>query len=136
MQEKAIAPGTNAEAIVIFSLRGRKGRQRKSFYIASNDRARPYLQLRLQGTAVAKEGPAPLSVDFGQISPDGTDEKQVRIACGSGSAFSITGLVSTAAQFSVCFFQFNDGQFPPAFQVRDRKAHFHAIGAAHFETWI
>jgi len=100
MEGKAIAPGTNAEATVIFSLRGRRGRQRKSFYIASNDRARPYLQLRLQGTAVAKEGPAPLSVDFGQISPDGTDEKQVRIACGSGSAFSVTGVVSTVAQFS------------------------------------
>ena len=100
MEGKAIAPGTNAEATVIFSLRGRRGRQRKSFYIASNDRARPYLQLRLQGTAVAKEGPAPLSVDFGQISPECAEEKQVKVNCGSGSAFSITGLVSTAAQFS------------------------------------
>ena len=100
MAEKTISPGTNAQAKVTFSLRGRKGRQRKSFYVASNDPTRPHLQLRLEGTAVAEEGSASSSVDFGQISPDTVIEKEVKVVCRSKSAFSVTGLVSTVTQFS------------------------------------
>ena len=100
MTRKTIAQGVTAEAKVTFSLRGRRGRQRKSFYIASNDPTRPHLQLRLEGTAVAEEEPGSCSVDFGQISPDAVTEKEMKVVCSSESAFAVTGLVSKAAQFS------------------------------------
>ena len=100
ISSKTIAPGTNAHAKVSFSLRGRKGRQRKSFYIASNDPTKPHLQLRLEGTAVAHKGAGLQSVNFGRISPDALMEKQVQVTCGSGAAFTVTGLVSTVAQLS------------------------------------
>jgi len=45
-------------------------------------------------------------------------------------------LAMRSASDSGSLFQFDNGQFSPVFQMRDDKAQFHAIGAAHFEAWI
>ena len=51
--DKTILPGTNTTLKIKLSLRGRNGKQQKSFYIASNDPEQRYYQLQLTGAAVA-----------------------------------------------------------------------------------
>ena len=89
-----LAAGTNAEARAALTLRGRSGRQHKSFHIGSDDPATPQLQLRFQGTVVSSGPPGPPQVDFGVIDPETAADEEVRIACGTGILFSVTGVVS------------------------------------------
>lgn len=101
--DKTILPGTNTALKTKLSLRGRKGKQQKSFYIASNDPKQPYYQLQLIGTAVATVDVQPQSVNFRQILSDAVVEREVTIVCETNFAFRITNIVSTVTQFAATY---------------------------------
>ncbi|MFW6152246.1 MAG: hypothetical protein ACOC6C_04655, partial [Verrucomicrobiota bacterium] len=77
----------------------RKGEQRKSFYVASNDPKRPYYQFRLIGVAAAAVDIDPRSVRFGETLRDVSTNMTVTIKCKEGFGFSITNVASTDKHF-------------------------------------
>ena len=101
MSSKAIEPGTNATFRIKLSLRGRKGKQRKSFYIASNDPKQPYFQVRMIGTAVASVDVQPRSISFGRVLAEAALTNVVRITCQSNHAFRVTNVVCSVDRFAV-----------------------------------
>jgi len=100
MSSKTIEPGTNAIFRVKLSLRGRKGKQRKSFYIGSNDPKQPYFQVRMIGTAAAAVDVNPRHVDFGRVEKDAALTNVVRIACRGSNAFRVTNTVFSSERFA------------------------------------
>lgn len=101
MSSKIIEPGTNATFFVKLSLRGRRGKQRKSFYIASNDPRQPYFQVRMVGTAVTRVDVVPRAVSFGRVGSEDCLTNVVRIVCQSDWVFSVTNAVSSEGRFAV-----------------------------------
>ena len=99
MPTQTIDPGTNVPLRVTLSLRRRRGKQRKSIYIGSNDPRQPYLQVRLIGTAVAAVTIDPRFVRFGEVAMDTTAEQKMQISCNPEFAFQVTNTTSSAAQF-------------------------------------
>lgn len=96
-----LAPGSNAVFSVKLSLGGRKGAQKKSFYIASNDPAEPYRQIILTGTVVPSLDIEPRAVNFGMVAHDARESRAISIQVASNAALSVTGVVCAAAQFAV-----------------------------------
>ena len=94
-----IAPGTNTILHVKLSLKGRRGKQRKSFYVASNDKRQPYLQLRFLGEAIAEVTVRPRKVNFGSIEPDARLEKESVISYATNVVLNVTNVVSGSERF-------------------------------------
>ena len=94
-----IAPGTNTMLHIELSLKGRRGKQRKSFYVASNDKRQPYLQLRFLGEAIAEVTVRPRKVDFGSIEPDARLEKESVISYATNVVLNVTHVVSGGERF-------------------------------------
>ncbi|MFO7870955.1 MAG: DUF1573 domain-containing protein [Kiritimatiellia bacterium] len=99
--DRTIPPGSNTALNVRLALRNRRGEQRKSFYVASNDPNTPYFQLRFIGTAVAAVDIAPRTVKFGSLTAAERAEKTVNINCREGFGFNITNAVCEAEEFTV-----------------------------------
>ncbi|MFW6151484.1 MAG: DUF1573 domain-containing protein [Verrucomicrobiota bacterium] len=99
IDSRSIEPGTSAELRVKLSLKGKKGKQRKSFYIVSNDPAKPYYQFLLKGVASAAVEVSPRSVFFGEVLPDVSTNRTVSIKAREGYGFNITNIVSTDKHF-------------------------------------
>lgn len=98
---KTIAPGTNTTLDVTLSLKHRVGAQKKSFYVASNDRKTPYYQLQLVGTAVASVYMTPSYVNFGAIELNTSKTQEVILIHTAQTPLKVTNLVSSVRQFSV-----------------------------------
>lgn len=60
--------GASAKVHASFALQGRKGHQRKSIRVWSNDSREPYYQLILEGDGDPKGGLEPQSLNFGTVS--------------------------------------------------------------------
>ena len=101
ISNKLIRPGSKAMLDVSLSLRGRRGRQHKSFYVASNDPRRPFLQLSLIGTVIPDVDVQPRHLNFGSIRKDARLRRTVAIQCRPGRGFSITNIVVDSARFTV-----------------------------------
>jgi hypothetical protein len=84
--------GAYTEVLATLSLRGRRGPQRKSYYLGSNDPGTPQMQFQFRGTVTAAD--EPIAVDFGMLDLDAATQKEVRITSGPGILFSVTGVVS------------------------------------------
>ena len=105
-----ILPGSNTTFNINLSLQGRKGEQRKSFYIGSNDPNQPYFQVRMIGNATAEVFIDPANVDFGQLRLTSEAEKIVRFVCaGTNLTLTITNLVVDTVQFTAKCERTNDG---------------------------
>jgi hypothetical protein len=56
LADRLVAPGTSTALSVTLSLRGREGKQRKSFYVISDDPVQPYYRVALQGHVTRAPG--------------------------------------------------------------------------------
>jgi len=97
--DKLLAPGSGTTCRVSFNLIGRKGLQRKAFYIASNDRTQPYYQVTMVGTAASEVLVEPDNVDFGQIRMTDEVEREVRLTCSTSLVMSVTNIVMQSGAF-------------------------------------
>jgi hypothetical protein len=98
--EKLLAPGSGTTCRVSFNLIGRKGIQRKCFYIGSNDQTQPYYQVMLVGTVTSEVVVEPDIVDFGQIGMTDKVEREVRITCSTSLVMSVTNVVLQSGAFA------------------------------------
>jgi hypothetical protein len=98
-----IASGGEAALKVAFSLRGRKGRQTKTFHLASNDPTQPVFRLAVVGEATVPVDVEPQGLDFGSLPPNAAVMKTVAIQCQPGFDFAITNATSTAPWFRADF---------------------------------
>jgi hypothetical protein len=96
---KSLAPGSNAVCKATFSLAGRRGKQVKEIYIASNDRKKPYLTLKMQGTLNEALEITPRYIRFNPAET--MTAKTVRLTSTAGDAFSITNLSCKVDGFQV-----------------------------------
>jgi len=97
---KSIEPGTNTELNVTLSLKGRKGKQRKSFYLSSNDKTNPHYQFKLVGVVSSAVDIKPRLVTFGDLAPSTVTNKTVSIECKAGFGFGITNIISRSENFA------------------------------------
>ncbi|MEI6970337.1 MAG: DUF1573 domain-containing protein [bacterium] len=104
-----ISPGSNATLQIIFPLKGRKGDQKKSFYVGSNDRTQPYFQVRLTGTAKADAFIEPEDVNFGNLGPNDEREQTLRLVCLPAVSLSITNIAINAPWFKSEYERTKDG---------------------------
>ncbi len=65
-----ILPGSNAVCKAVFTTRNRYGKQDKQILIASNDRRRPYFELKMTGTLQRPVEFSPRLVRLGTLLPD------------------------------------------------------------------
>lgn len=100
IDSRSIEPGTSAQLRVKLSLKGKTGKQRKSFYIVSNDPRKPYYQFLLKGVASAAVDISPRFVRFGEVLPDVSTNRIVSIKAREGYGFNITNIVSTDKHFA------------------------------------
>ena len=94
-----LPPGSNTTLNVELRVRGRRGKQRKSFYVASNDPATPNLRLALEGTVIADIGISPSYLNFGNVSPTAPVTNVVNLTLVSRPETAITGIVSSCKEF-------------------------------------
>jgi hypothetical protein len=94
-----IPPGSNTTLNVELRVRGRRGKQRKSFYIASNDPATPNLRVALKGTVIADIGIDPAYLNFGNVSHSTPVTNSVKLTLVSRPDTAITGIVSSCKEF-------------------------------------
>ena len=99
MDVMLLPPGSNTTLNVELRVRGRRGKQRKSFYVASNDPATPNLRLALEGTVIADIGISPSFLNFGNISPNVPVTNVVNLTLVSRPDTAITGIVSSCKEF-------------------------------------
>ena len=101
ISSKNLAPGETAEITASLNLKGRKGRQRKSIRVDSNDPDAPQTVLFIEGTAVSDITIKPERVLFNQI--DGTvpvsETIEITAAKEDGS-FNVTEVTSTSEDFT------------------------------------
>jgi hypothetical protein len=95
-----IPPGSNACLTASLSLRGRKGPQRKTVYVASNDPAQPYYQVWLTGTAVAAVDIEPARLDFATVKADAPATNTATIVCQAEWRFRITNATCSSRSFA------------------------------------
>jgi len=96
----SIPAGTNTTLDVSLSLRGRSGQLRKSIYVVSNDKRRPYLQLKLVGAVVASASLIPRSLLFSIRDANSVLEQDVKLVCQDGVTMAVTNVVSTTGSLS------------------------------------
>ena len=96
---KVIAPGSNANLKATLSMGGRRGAQKKSFYVASNDPNQPYLQLRMTGNGVADAYFDPENVYFVDVRQTTNATRTVRLVCSSNVVLSVTNIVIDSPVF-------------------------------------
>lgn len=106
---KTIPPGSNTQATVRLSLNGRSGRQNKSFYVASNDPQRPYLQLRFVGNVVVPAQIAPRVLHFEKLQKDAIVEKQIQLSVSEDIRLQITNIVSSLQELETSAERAADG---------------------------
>ena len=94
-----LPPGSNTTLNVELRVRGRRGKQRKSFYVASNDPATPNLRLAIEGTVIADIGISPSYLNFGNVAPNSPVTNVVNLTLVSRPETAITGIVSSCKEF-------------------------------------
>lgn len=97
---KILAPGETATLSTRLSLKGRRGAQRKSIRIESNDPIQPNYMLYLAGTAIVEIGIEPPHINFGQIRSSSPIEKEARLISRNGDA-RIIEVVGQSKSFKV-----------------------------------
>jgi hypothetical protein len=109
LSSKLIRPGEQAEVSTSLSLKGRRGHQRKSITVESNDPQTRRFMLYLEGDVVAPLQIAPDRLFFGQIDPDATVTKTIDIRANN-KAVKITGVISTEPHYQASVETVNEGR--------------------------
>jgi hypothetical protein len=79
MTPRIILPGSNAVCTAVFTSKNRYGPQDKQILIATNDRNRPYFELRITGTLLRPVGFSPRLVRLGNLLPDSRIEQTITV---------------------------------------------------------
>jgi hypothetical protein len=102
LKDSMVAAGSNTSIAVVFSLKGRLGKEEKQFYVESNDPEENYYQLTLTGTAGAAIDIQPPVMDFGTIGTADRPERTASITVpDTNTAINITNVVCTSSNFAV-----------------------------------
>ncbi len=99
LSNKTIHPGEEARIQTKLSLRGRKGRQRKSITVESNDPDHPRFLLYLDGVVSQELQATPSQVIFGRVNKHSDSTKTITIAA-HGKPFVVSRVEATDKQFS------------------------------------
>jgi hypothetical protein len=100
ISSKILEPGEIATVAARLSLKGRRGVQRKSITVESNDPKSPNYRLWITGTAVIEIGIEPTQVNFGQISGgDKPLKKEAKLISRKGDA-RIVEIVGASEKFT------------------------------------
>lgn len=100
ISSKVLGPGEVATVATRLSLKGRRGVQRKSITVESNDPKSPQYRLWITGTAVIEIGVEPSQVNFGQITGgDKPFKKEAKLISRNGDA-RIVEVVGTSKRFT------------------------------------
>lgn len=90
ISRKQVPPGETATLRARLNLRGRRGMQKKSIKIKSNDPADPLYRLWMKGTAVIEIGVEPTYVNFGQVTGTNAVTREVRLVSRDPSIEFVT----------------------------------------------
>lgn len=79
LNTKTLGPGREARVEARFTLKGRRGAQRKSILVESNDPNTPRLHLSLTGNVVMEFGLQPDYVNFSRLTKDSRESQTVKL---------------------------------------------------------
>ena len=87
--KETLAPGETVAVTARLSLKGRRGRQRATITVKSNDPERPELRLRLRGEAIDPVQVKPSELHFGQVAPGAKKSRSTSITVAGEERFAI-----------------------------------------------
>jgi len=100
LKQKVVPPGGKTELETRLSLGARKGKQRKSILVESNDPENPQFRVWLKGTVIPDVALEPTSVTLGSLLPDAPTEREVMLI-GRQPGVSITKAESSSPAIAV-----------------------------------
>jgi len=99
LPQRRIQPGGEIELAARLSLKGRRGKQRKSIYVYSNDPKSPRYHLKLVGEIQREIEVRPYRINFIGVAGEPIDEKTVRIISTTDKPFKITSIKTNDVSF-------------------------------------
>jgi hypothetical protein len=105
-----LAPDASAELKAVLSLRGRRGEQRQSITIESNDPHHPRFRLELQGMVGDDVEVQPSGVHFGMVGRDQALERELEVVGASGTVFRVTAVEADAVLFAAAVETIEEGR--------------------------
>lgn len=100
ISKKTVPPGDEAEVTAVLKLRGRRGHQRKSFNVVSNDPDTPWLSLYMQGKALKEVDISPNRIFFRQLGESSAVEQVIEIRCNTDDTINIKSLETSSDFFA------------------------------------
>ena len=101
LSEKIIPPGGTAEIATTLSLKRRRGNQRKTITVESNDPKTPRFILTLSGKAVEGLTAQPAQLFLGRLKSDVVTTGSVEVSIKSGDTFHITSVSGSDSSLGV-----------------------------------
>ena len=99
LAQHRIQPGGEIELATRLSLKGRRGKQRKSIYVYSNDPKSSRYHLELIGEIQREIEVSPYRINFIGVAGEPIDEKTVRIVSTTDKPFKITSIKTNDVSF-------------------------------------
>lgn len=96
-----LAPGQTTDLLANLSLQGRRGQQRKTIYVESDDPYAGNLRLELVGAVRVAIEVQPEGLHFGSLARDGEVERNVVLTARSNLTFHVTSVRSSSQGFDV-----------------------------------
>ncbi len=105
--KKMLKPGDELEIPFEMKLKGRKGKQDKNIFIASDDPKTPYLNLKIRGDVKRYYQISERYISLENISTDSEISEKVTITQEAEFPFSITKVKTNNSSFSASFSKLN-----------------------------
>lgn len=104
-----VPAGQSASLTATLTLAGRKGVQRKTLFVETDNSSTPRVRLEFKGVTTADIEALPDGVHLGTLGREGIEEREIMVAGRSNVVFHITGVETSSPLFAASFEPVTDG---------------------------